>query len=147
MTRSSNGFTLIEVMIVVAILGILAAMAIPLYQGYVAKSQVSRAVGELGQYRTSIEGAVGSNKPVTNEAIGYILSNITTGDLATDIATVNPDGSGQLQVTLGGNAHPNVTGVLITFERSDQGRWQCVIDNSANPAGWSDMYLPSGCRL
>jgi len=72
MARSSNGFTLIEVMIVVAILGILAAISIPLYQGYVAKSQLSRAVGELGQYRTGIEDAMGNNQPFTNDAIGYV---------------------------------------------------------------------------
>ena len=147
MARSSNGFTLIEVMIVVAILGILAAISIPLYQGYVAKSQLSRAVGELGQYRTGIEDAMGKNQPVTNDAIGYVPSNITTGDQATDIATFNADGSGQLQVTLGGNAHPIVSGVQVTFQPSADGQWECVIDNSANLSGWQDLYLPQGCRL
>lgn len=147
MAGVSKGFTLIELMIVVAIIGIIAAFSIPLYQSYVVKSQMNRAVGELSHYRATIEDAIGSSGSVTNEVIGYTPSDITTGDPATDIATLNPDGSGHLQVTLGGNAHQNVTGVLITFERSDDGRWECVVDNSANPDGWNDMYLPSGCRL
>ncbi|WP_417547077.1 pilin [Marinobacter segnicrescens] len=147
MVQTNKGFTLIELMIVVAIVGILATISIPLYQGYVAKTHVSRAVGELGQYRTAIEDAVGGSKPVTNTAIGYTPSNITTGTSATDIATLNADGSGQLQVTLGGNAHPRVSGVLITFQRSATGVWECVIDNSANPSGWQASYLPPGCRL
>lgn len=147
MAYSSKGFTLIELMIVVAIVGILTAVSIPLYQVYIVKSQMNRAVGELGQYRTPVEDAMGSGKPVTNDAIGYTPSNITTGNLATDIATFGADGSGHLQVTLGGNAHPNLTGVVVQYQRTDSGRWACVIDNSANPSGWSDMYLPSGCTL
>ena len=147
MVQKNNGFTLIELMIVVAILGILTAVSIPLYQGYVAKTHVSRAVGELGQYRSAVEEAVGRNQPVTNTAIGYTPSNITTGTSATDIATLNADGSGQLQVTLGGNAHPRVSGVQVTFQRSPAGSWDCVIDPSGNPSGWQDIYLPPGCRL
>lgn len=147
MVRSSKGFTLIEVMIVVAILGVLAAISIPAYQGYVAKAHVSRAVGELGHYRAAIEDAVGGNMPVTNTAVGYTPSKITTGTLATDIATLNPDGSGQLQVTLGGNAHPRVSGITVTFQRNPSGGWECVIDASANPSGWDERYRPAGCRL
>lgn len=147
MAQRNKGFTLLELMIVVAILGILAMISVPLYQGYVAKTHVSRAVGELGQYRSAIEDAVGGSKPVTNTAIGYTPSSITTGTSATDIATLNADGSGQLQVTLGGNAHSRVSGVLVTFQRSTAGSWECVIDNSANLSGWQDSYLPPGCRL
>ena len=147
MARASEGFTLIELMIVIAIVGILASLSIPVYQGYLSKTQISRAVSELGHYKTNLEDAIGSSKPVNNAAIGYIPSGITTADMATDIATLNPDGSGHLQVTMGGNAHPNVTGVIVQFQRTADGQWSCLIDNSANPGGWSDMYLPRGCSL
>lgn len=53
--KKQQGFTLIELMIVVAIIGILAAVAIPQYQNYISKTQVSRVMGEVGALRTAVE--------------------------------------------------------------------------------------------
>lgn len=146
MTRDS-GFTLIELMIVVAIIGVISAIAIPLYQDYVVRTQINRAVGELAPYKTAFEERASSGGNVTNGPIGYTVSDLTTGDQATDIATLNPDGSGQLQVTMGGKAHPIVSGLIVRFERSPSGEWECVIDNSALGSVWKASYLPSACRL
>ena len=57
MKNTQQGFTLIELMIVVAIIAILAAIAIPQYQNYVARSQMSRAMGEVGALKTAVEEA------------------------------------------------------------------------------------------
>jgi type IV pilus assembly protein PilA len=146
MNKSSTGFTLIELMIVVAIIGILAAVAIPSYQGYVVSAQVKRAVGELSTYKTSYEFQVSNSDTVTNAELGYVPSNLTTGNAATDIAIANADGSGHLQVTLGGNAHPNLTDVIVRFERTVNGTWQCVIDPSAAPR-WSNSLSPGACNV
>ena len=52
---TQSGFTLVELMIVVAIIGILAAVAIPQYQIYIGKTQATRVINELGQLRIKVE--------------------------------------------------------------------------------------------
>ena len=144
MRRYSEGFTLIELMIVVAIIGILATIATPLYTQYVVKSQMNRAVGEVAVYRTSVEESLTRSGSLANVEIGYVPSSLTTGNAGTNIAVFNADGSGHLQVTLGGDAHPALQGVVVRMVRSSSGGWQCVVDASA--AGqWKGSYLPAGC--
>ncbi|KXS53893.1 MAG: Pilus structural subunit [Marinobacter sp. T13-3] len=144
MELQHRGFTLLELMIVVTIIGILAALAIPSYQGVVAKTQVSRAVSELGAYRTAYEASLSNNETISNVSLGYVPSQLTTGDTATEIATTNADGSGHLEVTLGGSVQGGLAGAVIRFERSVEGQWQCVVD-SLTASAWKDSYLPTGC--
>lgn len=146
MSGKDSGFTLIELMIVVAIVGIIASFAIPAYQGYVMQSQINRALGELSAYKSAVEERLAQNGVFTNSDIGYSPSALTTGSSATDIAMLNPDGSGHLEVTMGGNAHGNLTGVVLRLERSVGGTWNCLVDTSG-AANWSDRYSPSGCTV
>ncbi|HET8802358.1 MAG TPA: pilin [Marinobacter sp.] len=146
MQRNYAGFTLIELMIVVAIIGILAVVAIPLYQGNVLKSQVNRAVSELGTYKSAFEIQVSNSGTVTNADLGYVPSGLTSGNLTTDIGVANSDGSGHLQVTMGGEAHPGLAGVILRFERSPTEVWNCEIDKSA-ASQWHSSYRPQGCTV
>jgi len=146
--HAQKGFTLIELMIVVAIIGILAAIAIPQYQDYIARSQVSRVVGEVGAVKTQAEdmlmrGVTPETGKVAGDAtyVGYddgrsdLVSTFTI-DATTDLV---------MAATLGGTAATNATGAVVTWTRDvTDGIWSCEITPGSG-TGWKDSYAPSGC--
>ena len=144
--KAQKGFTLIELMIVVAIIGILAAIAIPQYQDYVARSQMSTGYSEFNQYRTAIEErlARGQGTDMTDaddrEAIGFVQSNLSGGDPTGDI---DVDGTGTITMTLDGNASAAINGSTINLQRDVNGNWVCEIDS--RPGGWKESFLPGSC--
>lgn len=91
MKNLQKGFTLIELMIVIAIIGILAAVAIPQYQNYIARSQASRVMVEIGQLRTAVETCILDGKTTLGNTattcnVGATQSNLlgqTTGGTGT----------------------------------------------------------------
>ena len=145
--HAQKGFTLIELMIVVAIIGILAAIAIPQYQDYTARTQVNRAYSELNTYRTAIEERLirgtATDIGTTNgqDAIGY-----TSSDLGSPSGSIGTDGTGTIVMTLDGNVGPSVQGAAVELERTSDGNWDCNINKNGN-GDFKDSYAPAGCSV
>lgn len=153
MNKGQQGFTLIELMIVVAIIGILAAVAIPQYQNYIAKSQVSRAVAELGALKTAYEACLNDGQTAVGDCdLGWTGSNIlsltapatSTAGTAVTTAVTNTAAlttTGTIAGSFAGDASAALqpsTALTVTWTRSDLGSWTCA---TTAP----DKYAPSGC--
>lgn len=82
--RKQNGFTLIELMIVVAVIGVLSAIAIPQYQEYVKKSAVGTALASVSAYKTNIEDSIATTGsfPTVSAAFGIGKINATSAAIA-----------------------------------------------------------------
>lgn len=138
--NAQKGFTLIELMIVVAIIGILAAIAIPQYQTYIAKSQVTRAVAELGAVKTAVETCLNDGQTDENACdLGFTGSTIigmtspaeveakaTPTEAVTNAAELESETT--IGGTFGGDASAALkdTDTTITWSRTAQGTWTCV---------------------
>jgi type IV pilus assembly protein PilA len=134
--RKQHGFTLIELMIVVAIIAILAAIALPAYQNYVARSQLTAALADINGGKSPFEAILIVDRIVTTDPtrIGLTISTTRCSLIEVDSAA-----SGFIRCTVRGN--PTVDGTTITLQRaSATNAWQCLAsigDANLKPIGCS----------
>ncbi|AXK38594.1 pilin [Crenobacter cavernae] len=145
MKKAQQGFTLIELMIVVAIIGILAAIAIPAYQDYTVRAKVSEGMQAAAAAKTAVsEFALTNNVlPVSNASAGVTS---TTSKYVTSL-TVGT--SGVITVVLnaanvGGEVASGANQFALTPTLSSTGvEWRCAV---AASSGINVKYLPANCR-
>lgn len=155
---AQQGFTLIELMIVVAIIGILAAVALPQYQTYVAKSQAARVMTEIGSLKTIVETCLleGRTTPVDGTTAAPAADECVIGFggstlLGEPIPGTAPDGTGSVEVTItaatgvvtmegtfGNSAAAALHEDTLEWARDTNGSWTCSSTVDVK-------YAPNGC--
>ena len=144
--KKQQGFTLIELMIVVAIIGILAAIAIPAYQDYTIRAQVSEGLSLSAGAKAAVAEYYqdSGNWPANNSSAGLEASGNISGKYVTKVAVTTAANTGILTVTYGGDANSNITGDQLTLTATDNTgsiSWEC-----ADGSGLQDKWLPAACR-
>ena len=137
MNRVQKGFTLIELMIVVAIIGILAAIALPAYQDYTIRAKVTEGIVGASAVKATVSENL-SNLPVANSCDGTPAAGTVNG-LTTYTSCTAGD-----PTTIAMSVNTGINGVVVTFDMVGDLQPNGVVWDCNNAS--DDRYVPAECR-
>ncbi|WP_417880251.1 pilin [Vibrio sp.] len=143
--KLQKGFTLIELMIVVAIIGVLSAIAIPAYKNYVKKSEAATGLSTVRSLVTNVDMYQQENGEFPDAAklgeLGATANMNSLGTLA--VAQTASGASGTITFTYGNSS--SITGAVVTLTKNSSSGWECAF--TADSTGkLTDEDLPKSCN-
>jgi len=143
--QAQKGFTLIELMIVVAIIGILAAIAIPAYQDYTIRAQVTEGLNLASDLKAAI-GELYADKGAGDEIdsgnLGIPAANYKTGKYVQQIQVTD----GTIDITYGLSANQKINNLHLTLVPTVNANLDIIWTCGGAGTTLVDKYLPASCR-
>ena len=141
----SKGLTLLEAMFVLAIIGLLSAIALPAYQDYSSKAQIHTAYQALCTLKVPVDLELIQNEiPSNTEELGWLPNNFMSNDPTISFDEINDSLS--IDATRDKNVYPAAQGAILSLTREANGNWKCTLKKSLN-TGWKDSFSPKACQV